>query len=140
MSFVKEFKDFAVKGNLIDLAVGFVMGAAFTKVTSAFIQGMVMPLVGLVQGKDMSEWVVVLKDAKFDEQGSEISAQVTIKYGAFIGVTLEFVIVAFFMFLLVKGINQLKRKKAEEPAPEPTPVEPSKQEVLLTEIRDLLRK
>jgi large conductance mechanosensitive channel len=136
MGFVKEFKDFAMKGNLVDLAVGFVMGAAFTKVTTAFIQGMVMPLIGLVQGKDMADWILVLKDSVNADDGTVISEAVTVKYGAFIGVTIEFIIVAFFMFLVIKGINRLKRKEAETPS---TPPAPSKEEVLLTEIRDLLK-
>lgn len=136
MGFVKEFKDFAMKGNLIDLAVGFVMGAAFTKVTGAFIQGMIMPLVGLIQGKDMNDWMFVVKEAQLDETGAEIAAAVTVNYGTFIGTTLEFLIVAFFMFLLVKGINNLKKKKEEAPAAPPAP---SKEEVLLGEIRDLLK-
>lgn len=136
MGFVKEFKEFAMKGNLVDLAVGFVMGAAFTKVTTAFIQGMIMPLVGLLQGKDMADWVWILKEAQLDETGTEIAAAVTVNYGAFIGVVIEFLIVAFFMFLVIKGINRMKRKKEEAPAPPPAP---SKEEVLLGEIRDLLK-
>lgn len=136
MSFVKEFKEFAMKGNLIDLAVGFVMGAAFTKVTTAFIQGMVMPVVGLAQGKDMNDWALTIKDAQLDESGQEIAAAVTIKYGEFIGVAIEFLIVAFFMFLVIKGINRMKRKQAEAPVAPPAP---SKEETLLTEIRDLLK-
>jgi large conductance mechanosensitive channel len=136
MSFVKEFKEFAMKGNLIDLAVGFVMGAAFTKVTTAFIQGMVMPVVGLAQGKDMNDWALTIKDAQLDESGQEIAAAVTIKYGEFIGVAIEFLIVAFFMFLVIKGINRMKRKQAEVPVAPPAP---SKEETLLTEIRDLLK-
>ena len=137
MGFIKEFKDFAVKGNLVDLAVAFVMGAAFVKVTTSFIQGMVMPLVGLIQGKDMAEWKYIVKEAQLDETGAEIVAEVSVKYGDFIGVALEFIIVAFFMFLVVKGITRLKKKKEEAPAAPPAP---SKEEVLLTEIRDLLKK
>jgi large conductance mechanosensitive channel len=136
MGFVKEFKDFAMKGNLVDLAVGFVMGAAFTKVTTTFIQGMIMPLVGLLQGKDMTDWMFIVKDAVFSEDGSVVSEAVTVKYGDFIGVAIEFVIVAFFMFLVIKGINRMKRKQEEAPAAPPAP---SKEEVLLTEIRDLLK-
>lgn len=137
MGFIKEFKDFAIKGNLVDLAVAFVMGAAFVKVTTAFIQGMVMPLVGLIQGKDMAEWRYIIKEAQLDETGAETVAEVSIKYGDFIGVTLEFLIVAFFMFLVVKGITRLKKKKEEAPAAPPAP---TKEEVLLAEIRDLLKK
>lgn len=137
MGFIKEFKDFAIKGNLVDIAVAFVMGAAFVKVTTAFIQGMVMPLVGLIQGKDMAEWRYIIKEAQLDETGAETVAEVSIKYGDFIGVTLEFLIVAFFMFMVVKGITRLKKKKEEAPAAPPAP---TKEEVLLAEIRDLLKK
>jgi len=128
---LKEFKEFAMRGSLIDLAIGFVMGAAFTKVTGAFINGIVMPVVGMIQGKDLSDWKLILK------AGTETAAEVAITYGTFISVTIEFIIVAFVMFLVVKGINRLKRKKAEEPSAPPAP---SNEEKLLTEIRDLLRK
>lgn len=136
MGFIKEFKEFAVKGNLVDLAIGFVMGAAFKEVTNSFIQGMVMPLVGLIQGKNMSQWKLVLKEAKIDAEGNELVAELAIKYGNFIGVTLEFIIVAFFMFLVIKAINKMKRKREEAPS---APPEPTMEEVLLTEIRDLLK-
>jgi large conductance mechanosensitive channel len=134
MGMLKEFKEFAMKGNLVDLAVGFVMGAAFTKVTGAFINGLVMPFVGLIQGKDLSQWKVVLKPASLGTDGKEV-AEVAVKYGDFISVTIEFIIVAFVMFLVVKAINKMKKAEAEA-APAPTPA----QEVLLTEIRDLLKK
>ncbi len=130
---LKEFKEFALKGNLVDLAVGFVMGATFTRLTTAFIQGIIMPPFGLILGKDLKEWKIVLKDAVV-ENGKEVSAEVSIKYGEFITVAIDFVIVAFVMFLLVKAVNALKRKKAEEPTPPPI------QEVLLAEIRDLLKE
>jgi len=137
MGFIKEFKDFAVKGNLVDLAVAFVLGAAFVKVTTAFIQGMIMPLIGLLQGKDMAQWKYIISEAKLDETGTEIAAEISLKYGDFIGVALEFIIVAFFMFLVVRGITRLKKKKEEAPSAPPAP---SKEEVLLGEIRDLLKK
>ncbi|MCA0430039.1 MAG: large-conductance mechanosensitive channel protein MscL [Bacteroidetes bacterium] len=137
MGMMKEFKEFAMKGNLIDLAVGFVMGAAFTKVTTAFINGMVMPLVGMIQGKDFNDWKIVLKEAQFGPDGKETAAQVAIKYGSFITVTIEFVIVAFVMFMLIKAINKMKKKEIEAPA---TPPEPTAQEKLLMEIRDALKK
>jgi large conductance mechanosensitive channel len=129
----KEFKEFAMKGNLIDHAVGFVMGAAFTKVTNTFINGIVIPPISLIQGKNFSDWKVVLKGASF-ENGKEVNSEVAIRYGDFITVFTEFLIVAFVMFLVVKAINKLKRAKEEVPAPPPV------QEVLLTEIRDLLKK
>ena len=136
MGFVKEFKEFAVKGNLVDLAVGFVMGAAFTKVTSAFIQGMVMPLIGLIQGKDLSEWKWVVKPASVDASGAEV-AEVSVKYGTFISSIIEFIVVAFVMFLVIKAINAMKRKQEEAPA---APPEPSSTDKLLIEIRDQLKK
>ncbi len=135
MGFVKEFKDFAMKGNLVDLAIGFVMGTAFAKVTSSFIDGMVMPMVGMIQGKDMSDWKTVLKPAGFDSTGKEITAEVAIKYGYFLTVTLEFIIVALVMFLVIKAMNKAKRKQEEAPA-----IVATKEEILLSEIRDLLKK
>ncbi|GMV77164.1 MAG: large-conductance mechanosensitive channel [Chitinophagaceae bacterium] len=133
MGMMKEFKEFAMKGSLIDLAVGFVMGAAFTKVTGAFINGMVMPLVGMIQGKDLSDWKLVLKDAD-KVAGTE---EVAIKYGTFISVTIEFIIVAFVMFMVIKAINRMKKKQEEAPA---APPEPSTTDKLLMEIRDSLKK
>ncbi len=136
MSILKEFKDFALKGNLVDLAVGFVMGAAFTKVTSSFIQGMVMPLVGMIQGKDLTDWKFVLKQAELDESGKEIAAEVALTYGTFLTVTIEFIMVALVMFLVIKAMNSAKKKKEETPV---APATPTKEELLLTEIRDLLK-
>jgi large conductance mechanosensitive channel len=136
MGFVKEFKDFAVKGNLVDIAVGFVMGAAFTKVTSSFIDGMVMPLIGMIKGKDFSNWKYVLKPAEIGADGKETVAEVALRYGEFLTFTLEFIIVAFFMFLLIRAINKMKRKEAVAPSAPPAP---TKEETLLAEIRDLLK-
>lgn len=138
MGMMKEFKEFAMKGSLIDLAIGFVMGAAFTKVTNAFIDGIIMPMVGLIQGKDLSEWTFVLKEAVKDGSGKETAAEVSIKYGTFISVVIEFIIVAFVMFLVIKAINKLK-KKQEEAAPA-EPAGPSSTDALLIEIRDALKK
>lgn len=135
MSFVKEFKDFALKGNLVDLAIGFVMGGAFAKVTSSFIDGMVMPMVGMLQGKDMSDWKKVLKPAELDATGKEVAAEIAVKYGKFITVCIEFLIVAFVMFLVIKAMNAAKKKEAEA-----APAVPPVQETLLSEIRDLLKK
>ncbi len=137
MGMIKEFKEFAMKGNLVDIAVGFVMGAAFAKVTTAFINGIVMPPIGMIQGKNMSDWKYVIKDAKLDEAGKEVSAEVAIQYGTFITTAIEFIIIAFVMFLVIKGINAMKKKEAAAPAPPPAP---SATETLLTEIRDLLKK
>ncbi|MEP6846544.1 MAG: large-conductance mechanosensitive channel protein MscL [Panacibacter sp.] len=137
MGFVKEFKEFAVKGSLVDIAVGFVMGAAFTKVTSAFIDGMVMPLIGLIQGKDLSEWKYVLKPAEMGADGKEVAAEVAIQYGTFISTTIEFIVVALVMFLVIKAINKMKKKQEEAPAALPAP---SSTDQLLMEIRDQLKR
>lgn len=137
MGFVKEFKEFAMKGNLIDLAVGFVMGAAFTKLTSAFIDGMVMPVIGLIQGKDLSDWKMILKPAVIGPDGKETAAEVAIKYGTFISTVIEFLVVALVMFMVIKAINRMKKKQEEAPAPPP---EPSSTDKLLMEIRDSLKK
>jgi large conductance mechanosensitive channel len=132
---LKEFKEFAMKGNLIDLAVGFVMGTAFAKLSGTFIDKMVMPLVGMIQGKDMSDWKYVLKKAVLNADGTEASGEVAIQWGSFISVTIEFILVAFVMFLVVKGINKMKRAQ-----PAPAPAGPTPDQQLLSEIRDLLKK
>lgn len=132
---LKEFKEFALKGNLIDMAIAFVMGGAFGKVTTAFVDGMVAPLVGLISGgQDLTKlkWVITPQSTAAD--GSEI-AEVAVKYGTFITEAINFLIVAFVMFMIVKAMN--KMKKAEAAAPPPPP---PAQEVLLAEIRDLLKK
>ena len=137
MGMMQEFKEFAMKGSLIDIAVGFVMGAAFAKVTSAFIDGVVMPLVGLLQGKDLSSWKYVLKASEMGANGKETAAEISIKYGTFLTVVIEFVIVAFVMFMIIKSINKMKKKQAEAPAAPPAP---SSTDKLLAEIRDSLKK
>ncbi len=137
MGFIKEFKGFAMKGNLIDLAVAFVMGAAFSKLTSAFIDGMVMPFIGLIQGKDLSDWKYVLKPGETAADGSVTVAEVAVRYGTFISTVIEFLVVALVMFLVIKAINNLKKKEEAAPAAPPAP---SSTDVLLMEIRDSLKK
>lgn len=137
MGMMSEFKAFAMKGNLVDLAVGFVMGAAFTSVTTSFINGIVMPLVSLIAGKDFSDWKFVLREAKIDAAGVTTSPEIVILYGTFISAVIYFLIVAFVMFMVIKAINATKKKEAEVPAAPPAP---TKEELLLTEIRDLLKK
>ena len=135
MSIVKEFKEFAIKGNLIDMAVAFVMGAAFGKIVSAFIDGIVMPIVGqITAGVDFNSLKIVLSEAQLDATGAVVTAEASIKYGSFITVLIDFLLVAWFMFLLIKAINKMKKKQ------EAAPTEPPAQEKLLTEIRDLLKK
>lgn len=143
MGMIKEFKEFALKGNLVDMAIAFVMGGAFGKVVSAFIDGMVMPLVGMIQGKDFNNLYIGLSEgskkaaidglplAKAKEQGAVFA------YGEFITVAIQFIIVAFVMFMVIKAMNAAKKKQEAAPAAPPAP---SATETLLAEIRDALKK
>ncbi len=134
---MSEFKAFAMKGNLVDLAVGFVMGAAFTSVTTTFINGIIMPVVSLIAGKDFSTWKFVLREGKTDASGVVTTPAIEILYGTFISAVIYFLIVAFVMFMVIKTINAIKKKADEVPGDPPAP---TKEEMLLTEIRDLLKK
>jgi len=135
MGMLKEFKEFAMQGNLIDIAVGFVMGAAFKQVVTSFTGGIVSPLVGLIFKADFKDLKLIVKEGVADEAG-KITGEVAVLYGDFVTNVIDFIIVAFVMFVIVKGVNAMKKK--EEPAP-PAPKGPS-QEDLLAEIRDLLAK
>ena len=145
MGFFKEFRDFATKGNVIDLAVGVIIGAAFGKIVSALVDNIFMPILGVLTGKvDFKEKYLLLNDSKgtsFESlaKAKEAGAPV-LSYGLFIQSVIEFVIIAFCIFLLVKGINALTRKKEEAPAAPAAPPEPTPQEKLLMEIRDELKK
>ena len=132
---LKEFKEFAMKGNLVDIAVAFVMGAAFNKVVSSFTGGIVSPLIGLIFKSDFKDQKWVIQEGVADEAG-KVTGEVAVLWGDFVTNLIDFIIVAFVMFLIIKGINKMKKK--EEPAPAP-PAGPS-QEELLAEIRDLLKK
>jgi large conductance mechanosensitive channel len=141
MSMLKEFRDFAMKGNLVDIAVAFVLGGAFGKVVTSFTEGLVSPLIGLLTGKDLSKNMLVLKSgvAEVKDQAGNIitaaQAEVSLKWGAFITTVIDFIIVAFVMFLLIKAINSLKKKEVPAgPAPTPEDI------ILLREIRDSLKK
>lgn len=139
MGLLSEFKEFAVKGNVIDLAVGVIIGGAFGKIVSSFVNDVVMPPIGLlIGGVDFKDLNVVLKDATTNAAGEEIAA-VTLNYGMFIQNVVDFTIIAFVIFLAIKGINNMNKKKVEAPAPPPPP-EPTPSEKLLEEIRDLLKK
>ena len=129
-----EFKDFAMKGNLVDIAVGFVMGAAFNNVVAKFTGGIVSPLIGMIFNTNFNDMKYVLKAGEKNDAG-ELVGEIAVLYGEFLTALLDFLIVAFVMFLIVKGINNMK-KEAEEAAPPG----PSASEVLLGEIRDLLKK
>lgn len=132
---LKEFKEFAMKGNLVDIAVAFVMGAAFNKVVSSFTGGIVSPLIGLVFKSDFKDQKWILQEGTADEAG-KVVGEVAIMWGEFVTNLIDFIIVAFVMFLIIKGINNMKKKEEEAPAP---PSGPSDND-LLAEIRDLLKK
>ena len=132
MGMLSEFKDFAIKGNVVDMAVGIIVGAAFGKIVSSFVKDIIMPPIGVMMGGvDFADLAVTIQEA-----AGEVPA-VAIKYGAFIQTIVDFVIVALAIFMAVKVMNSIK--KAEEEAPKEDPA-PSNEEVLLTEIRDLLKK
>lgn len=132
---LKEFKEFAMKGNLVDIAVGFVMGAAFNKVVSSFTGGIVSPLIGLIFNSDFKDMKYVIHEGVADAEGA-IVGEVAVLWGEFLTNVIDFVIVAFVMFMIVKGVNAMKKKEAAAPA---APAGPT-QEELLIQIRDLLKK
>lgn len=135
MGMISEFKEFAMKGNLVDMAVGFVMGGAFATVVTSFINDVFMPPLGKVMGGvDFGQMKAIIQPEVLDAEGVVQTAEVAIRYGAFINAVISFIIVAFVMFMVIKGMN--KAKKAEEEAPAAPPAN----EVLLAEIRDLLKK
>ena len=127
MSFISEFKEFAMKGNVLDMAVGVIIGGAFGKIVSSLVDNVLMPIIGvLTGGVDFSALSIKVVDAE-------------VKYGMFVQNVIDFLIIAICIFILIKGINKLMKKKEEVPAP-PTPPAPSKEEILLTEIRDILKE
>lgn len=141
MSLLKEFKDFAMKGNVVDMAVGVIIGAAFGKIVSSLVDDIIMPLVGVVTGgMDFTDlkWVI---QKGITEGETVIQPEVTMNYGSWIQTVVDFLIVAFCIFIMIKFVNKLRRQEKEEPAPEaPVVEEISKEEALLTEIRDLLKE
>jgi len=135
MGVFSEFREFIARGNVVDLAVGVIIGAAFGKIVTSLVDQVVMPPIGLAMGGlDFSklEWVL-----KPDDPATQAVEKVSIQYGAFANTVIQFLIVAFVIFVMVKAINSMRRKEAEAPA---TPAAPTTSEALLTEIRDLLRK
>jgi large conductance mechanosensitive channel len=138
MSVIKEFREFAVKGNVMDLAVGVVIGAAFGKIVTSFVGDVIMPPLGLlIGGVNFTNLKLVLKEGIEAASGVAAKPAVTLNYGAFLQSLFDFTIVAIAIFALVKGINRLKRTKEEAPA---APAPPSKEVELLTQIRDALQK
>ncbi len=135
---LKEFRDFAMKGNLVDMAVAFIIGAAFTGLVNSLVNDIIMPIVGVITGGvDFSELFIQLSGPSQPTLALAREAGATLAYGNFITLVINFIIVAWVLFMVVKAMNTLKREKAAAPPPAP---EPTKEEVLLAEIRDLLAK
>lgn len=139
MKILKDFKEFAMRGNVVDLAVGVIIGGAFGKIVASLVADVIMPPIGLmVGGVTFTDLKVVMKPAEVID-GVE-KAAVTLNYGNFIQVTFDFLIVAFAIFMFINLINKMNRKKEVAPAPPPPPPAPTKEEVLLAEIRDILKE
>lgn len=135
MGMLKEFKEFAMKGNLVDIAVAFVMGGAFGKVVTSFTEGIVSPLIGLIGGADLTKNMITLKEAVTDASGKVVTEGIFLKWGDFVTAIINFIIVAFVMFMVIKALA--KMKKEEPPAP---PAATPEDILLLREIRDGLKK
>ena len=135
MGMIQEFKTFAMRGNVVDMAVGIIIGGAFGKIVSSFVADVIMPPLGLlIGGVNFADLAVTIKEATAEQ------AAVTLNYGQFVQTIVDFVIIAFAIFLMIKAMNTLKRKEEAAPAEAPAPPPPSNEEVLLAEIRDLLKK
>ena len=138
--FIEEFKEFAIKGNVMDMAVGVVVGGAFGKIVTSLVSDIIMPLVGAITGGlNFTDWKWVIREAVMEGE-NVVKPELALTWGNFLQVIFDFIIIALSIFLVIKGINKLKRTK-EEPAPEPEPEAPAgpTQEELLSEIRDLLK-
>lgn len=140
MGIMKEFKEFAMKGNVVDMAVGFILGGAFSTIVKSMVSDIIMPPIGLaLGGVDFSNLKYVLKDAVMEGE-TVVTEAVSINYGLFINNVISFVIVAACLFFIIKGMNSLKKKEEEAPAEPEAPAAPAPEVVLLEEIRDLLKK
>ena len=139
MKLLDEFKAFALKGNVVDMAVGIIIGGAFGKIVSSLVSDIIMPPIGMhIGGMNFSNLHIVLQKAHMDIASGKMIEAVTLNYGNFIQTTIDFLIIAFSIFIAIKFMNKLRTKKEETPAPAAPPA-PSKEEVLLTEIRDILK-
>ena len=139
--FFAEFKKFAMRGNVVDMAVGVVVGGAFGKITSSLVNDIIMPAVSMLTGGvNFSDWKIILKEAVVDAAGAEVSAAVSINFGNLISTIIDFIILAFAVFCMVKFLNSMHKKEEAAPAAPPAPPEPSAEEKLLAEIRDLLKE
>ena len=137
MKIIKEFKEFAVKGNMIDLAVGIIIGAAFGKIIASLVSDIIMPPIGLLLGGiNFTDIQIIMKDAVKDPVTGKETAAVALKVGNFLQTLVDFIIIAFSVFMMLKGIISLKKEKVAEP---PAPAAPTKDQELLSEIRDLLK-
>lgn len=137
MKIIQEFKQFAIKGNMVDMAVGIIIGGAFGKIISSLVNDVIMPPLGLLLGGvNFTDLKLNLKAAGIDEAGNAIEA-VTLNYGMFIQTFIDFLIIAFAIFMMIRAMNKMKKKEEEAPT---LPPDPTKEEKLLTEIRDLLKK
>jgi large conductance mechanosensitive channel len=136
MSFAKEFKEFALRGNVVDLAIAVIIGGAFGRIVTSLVNDIIMPPIGLaLGGVDFKDLMVVLREAYLDPAGVQINA-VTINYGMFLQTLIDFLIIAFIIFMAIRGMSRLQKKEEAAPAPPPAP---SKEEKLLEDIRDILR-
>ncbi len=140
MSLVKEFKEFAMRGNVVDLAVGIIIGGAFGKIVSSVVADVIMPPIGLLLGGvKFTDLKIMLTDPVVDAAGVITKQAVSINYGNFIQALVDFLIIAFAIFMMIKAMNSMKKKQEEAPAEAPAPPAPTNEEVLLAEIRDLLK-
>lgn len=135
--FLAEFRQFIARGNVLDMAVGVIIGGAFGKISTSLVNDILMPLLSLLSGGADFSQCRVLREAVYDAGGNEVRAAVAINYGSFLSTILDFLIIAFAVFCLIKAINRFHRKKEAAPPPPP---QPSQEEVLLAEIRDLLKE
>ena len=139
MKLIDEFKAFAMKGNVVDMAVGIIIGAAFGRIVSSFVADILMPPIGLLLGGvDFTDLKVILKEPVMDAAGTVVTQAVSINYGNFIQIVIDFLIIAMAVFIAIKALNKLQRKEVVAPEEVPVPV-PSKEELVLREIRDILK-
>ncbi|MDD2305261.1 MAG: large-conductance mechanosensitive channel protein MscL [Prolixibacteraceae bacterium] len=140
MSLVKEFKEFAMRGNVVDLAVGIIIGGAFGKIVSSVVADVLMPPIGLLLGGvKFTDLKIFLTDPVVDAAGVITKQAVSINYGNFVQALVDFLIIAFAIFMMIKGMNSMKKKEVAQPVEAPPPPPPSKEEILLAEIRDILK-
>jgi len=140
MSLAKEFKEFAMRGNVVDLAVGIIIGGAFGKIVSSVVADVIMPPIGLLLGGvKFTDLKIFLTDPVVDAAGVITKQAVSINYGNFVQSLVDFLIIAFAIFMMIKGMNSMKKKEVAAPVEAPAPPEPTKEEVLLAEIRDILK-